>query len=85
MHGDFSTGQVSVGTTATQIFASKPGVDQVLIQNMGTASVFIGKAGVTAATGYPILAGDTVELPVTEAIFGIVATGTQTVAVLITA
>lgn len=84
MHEDFSTGQVSVGTSATLLFTAQPGVDEVTIQNLGTTEVFLGKAGVTTSNGFPLpgVAGASITLPVTEAIYGVVASGTQSVAII---
>jgi hypothetical protein len=83
---NFSTSQVSVGTTATKILPGKAGVDEITIENLGTTQVFIGGPGVTAATGFPLpgVAGASITLTTTQDIYGIVASGTQTVAVLVT-
>lgn len=74
-----STGQVSVGNTATQIIAA--GTRQaVLITNpSSTVTVFIGGSGVTTGNGQELLPGNSLTLPVVSAVFAIVATGTQTV------
>ena len=87
MFEDFSTAQVSVGTTPTLIVAAHNGVDEVTIENLGTTAVYIGKANVTTSNGFllPGVVGASVTLSATTAIYGIVASGTQAVAVLETA
>lgn len=77
-----STGQVSVGATATQIIAA--GTRQgVLITNPSTTvTVFIGGSGVTTANGQELLPVNSITVPVTSAVYGIVATGSQTVSFL---
>lgn len=83
---DFATSQVTVASTATLLTASADGRDEVTIQQLGTTPVYIGKAGVTTATGFPLpgVAGASITLPATEGIYGITASGTQAVAVLVT-
>jgi hypothetical protein len=83
----FAVSQVSITTTATQIVADNYGAEQVTIQNLGPTAVYIGGPGVTTSNGFPIqgAAGTSLTLPATTAIYGIVAAGTQTVAVLETA
>jgi len=81
---DFSTAQVTVGITATLIAASKSGIDKVTIENLGTTPVYIGKSNVSATNGFllPGTIGASITLSATTDIYGIVATGTQAVAVL---
>lgn len=82
----FAASQVTVATTATLISASRPGGDSVTIQNLGTTAVYIGAANVTTANGFPIpgVAGSSLTFPATTDVYGIVASGTQAVAVLST-
>jgi hypothetical protein len=81
-------GLVSVGTTATLLAAVEVGRSgqTILVQNpSGGANVFIGGAGVTTASyGYLVTGGSAfaIELENGEGIFAVVATGTQSVAVL---
>lgn len=82
---DFITGQVTVGATATLIRAANDGRDEITIQNLGTTPVYIGKdANVTTSNGFPIpgVAGSSITIPATTAIYGIVASGSQAVAFL---
>ena len=75
-----ATGQVSVGATATQIIAANATRAGVLITNpSATVSVYIGLSGVTSSTGAILGPGQSLTLPVTSAVYGIVGTGTQTV------
>jgi hypothetical protein len=76
---------VSVGVTATTLPASAlAGRQRLLIQNVGTASVFVGGAGVTTANGIEIQVFGNLSLDVssTVSVSGIVASGTQNVRVL---
>ena len=84
MYEAFATSQVTVGATPTLISAARDGGDDVTIMNFGTTQVFIGNANVSPTTGFPIpgVAGASLTIPVTTDVFGIVASGTQPVAVL---
>lgn len=77
----FSTSQTVVATTATPIVAERSGRDTVVIENHGTTNVFLGNSGVTTSTGLllPGVVGASVAIETTEAIYGIVGTGTQAV------
>jgi len=84
-----SHGIVSVTTAATALNASLDGGKDgstISVQNpTGGATVYIGGAGVTTASyGFVLLAGTTftIELNQGETLFGIVASSTQSVAVL---
>ena len=75
-----STGQVSVTTGATQIIGSNTSRGGLLITNPASSVVvFIGGSGVTSTTGQELLAGNSISLPDVAAVYGIVATGSQTV------
>lgn len=71
-------GRTTVAVTATLIYTAATGGATVLIRNAGTASVFLGGSTVTTATGFELLAGDTVTLPIgaLDTVYGIVASGT---------
>jgi hypothetical protein len=76
--------QVIVGTTAT-ILAAATNFDQtVWLHNSGGGVVYIGAADVSTANGYKLDNGDKMELPVGdhEALYGVTASGTNTVCVL---
>lgn len=80
--------RVSVGTTATLLSTSAVGRNgqTVLVQNpAGGVDIYIGGAGVTTSSyGYLLSAGAAfaIELTFNEAIYGVVASSTQTVNVL---
>lgn len=77
--------RVTVATTATLIdTGSAMGATTVLIRNPGSASVYLGPAAVLTTTGFELAAGDAVTVPLgpSEALYGIVATGTVIVHVL---
>lgn len=82
---DTATAQttVSVGTSATQILASKITRRSFEIAHNGAATVFLGPDNtVTTSNGTPLLAYATYSRPgYTGAVFGIVASGTQDVRV----
>jgi hypothetical protein len=86
MYEAFATSQVTVGSTPTLISAARDGGDSVTIENLGATQVFIGGPNVSTTTGFPIpgVAGASLTLGATTAIYGIVASGTQAVAVLAT-
>jgi hypothetical protein len=73
-----------VGTAPALIVPQAAGRESVTIQNTGTTAVYLGNSSVTANTGIllPGVVGASVTLNTTDAIFGIAATGTQTVGVV---
>ena len=81
-------GLVSVGATATLLSAAEAGRDgqTVLVQNpAGGATVYLGGAGVTTVSyGYSLEGGVAfaIELQTGEALYGVVASGTQSVSVI---
>lgn len=75
-----ATGQVSVGNSATQIIAANTSRSGVVITNpSASTTIYVGTSGVTTSTGAILPPGSSLTLPVTSAVYGIVATGTQTV------
>jgi hypothetical protein len=79
--------RVSIGTTATVVSASSVGRDgqTVAIQNPSGATVYLGGAGVTTTSyGFELGAGITfsIEMRHNEQLYGVVASGTQTVNVI---
>lgn len=79
-----NTNQISVGSTSTLILAANANRKRLVLINMGTTNVFIGNIGVTIGTGQLLLgiAGYIIPLYFTGAVYGIVGTGTQTIAYL---
>lgn len=79
-----NTNQISVGSVSTLIIAANASRKRLVLTNMGTTNVFIGNIGVTIGTGQLLLgiAGYVIPLYFTGAVYGIVGTGTQTIAYL---
>lgn len=74
--------RVTVATTATLVYTARDGGSSVLVRNAGSASVFLGDATVTTASGFELVAGSAVRLDFTQksdTVYGIVATGTNRV------
>lgn len=80
----FKTAQATIGTTATLIVAARSGRDTVVVENHGTTDVYVGPAGVTAATGLllPGTKGASIAIETTDAVYGVVASGTQVVSAI---
>jgi hypothetical protein len=78
-----TSAQVTVTTTATLLVAASTFDQTVWLHNSGGA-MYIGASNVTTANGYKLDNDDKMELPVgdNEALYGIVASGTNTVYVL---
>lgn len=81
--GNIATNQVSVASTAggTQIVAARTARVDVTIENSGTTDVYLGASGVTTSTGFLLkgIAGAAVTINTAAAVYGIVASSTQTV------
>ena len=85
--GAFATSQAPIGTAAAQIVAARTGASgtgriSVTLYNFGSATVFIGASGVTAANGLPLAARASLTIDTMAAVFGVAASGTQTVGAL---
>lgn len=85
----YEQGTVSVGTTATLVCTVGTENDGALIQNNGSAAVFLGGPGVTtsgATQGVQLAASATVAVPSvggsTHDLYAVVATGTADVSYL---
>lgn len=74
-----ATGQVSVANTATQIIAANTRQGVLITNPSSTVTVYIGGSGVTTGNGQELLPGCSLTLPIVSAVYGIVATGSQTV------
>lgn len=78
--GQFSN--TSITTSATLIVGAVSTRKELLIENCGTAAVYLGTSGTTTTIGYPLLPGYTLalrRLDSPDAWYGIVATGTADV------
>lgn len=74
-----ATGQVSIANTATLIIAANTRQGVLITNPSTTVTVFIGGSGVTTGNGQELLPGNSLTIPAVSAIYGIVATGAQTV------
>lgn len=80
---DLSQSAVSVATTQTLLAAANGSRRELRVANVGSATVYYGKTGVTTATGQPIAPGQTLfEDTYNGALYGIVASGTVAVRVM---
>jgi hypothetical protein len=71
--------QVLNASTATLLMAARPTRRCALVTNSdATITIYVGNAGVTASTGQPIKAGNSLTMPITGAIYAIAASGTPT-------
>lgn len=77
----FKTSQATIAATATQIVAARAGRDTVIIEQTGAKDVYVGASDVTTSTGMllPGVVGASISLETTDAVYGIVASGTQVV------
>lgn len=83
LSGDnIATSQVSVAATATLIAALRSGRRSITVEQLGTTAVYLGGSGVTTANGVLLAGtvGSSVTMNFTGALYGITASGTQTVA-----
>ena len=82
----YKSGQVPVGTTATALFTTGPAPVNSSVLVSSSAAAFVGPAGVTTTTGFPVVANSPTLIPVTGAendqLFAVVSTGTATVSYL---
>lgn len=83
-----SSGQVTVGTTPTLLSAAETDSsagEQIVVNNSGAVSVYLGGPTVSTATGYALAAGvvsPRLELGTGEALYAVVAAATSTLGVL---
>ncbi|KAA6459648.1 hypothetical protein DYQ86_16140 [Acidobacteria bacterium AB60] len=77
-----STGQASVGTTATALTGTSAGSQAIVkAPATNTQTIYVGGSGVTTATGYPLEPGASVPLPLRAvAIYAVAAATGQKVA-----
>ena len=78
---NYANGQVATSTSAATLLAARATRRKVKFKNTdGSITVYIGAATVSAANGYPLLAGAEVELTITTLIQAIAASGTPSIA-----
>lgn len=80
----FKTAQVTVADSATLIAAARPGRRKLRVINLGTTAVYLGGSAVATTTGILLTGavGAEREIETSEAIYGVVASGTQAVSVI---
>ena len=80
---NLNTPQVPCGSSATLAAAQRTRNAITLAVPAGGATVFVGGAGVTTSTGFPVGAGFSLTLqPFNGPVYCVVATGSQTLEVL---
>lgn len=81
---DYATGQTALSGTAAQIVAARKNRKAVLVINHGSVPVFLGKVGVTAATGVRLSPQDGagIVVPTAAALYGITGGAGTTVSFL---
>lgn len=79
-----ATAQASVSTTAAQVIAARLNRGSLTIENLSTTPVYLGASGVTTSTGFllPGTVGAMVTIPTQGAVYGVVGTGTGSIAIL---
>ena len=78
--------QTSVTTTATLLVAASTVNRDINIHSISNTSIYLGGSTVTTSNGFLFEKDDgylTVSLPANETLYAIVATGTETVSVLL--
>jgi hypothetical protein len=83
-YANIATGQVSVASTATLIVAARAGRKEATIVNNSTTAVFLGASSVTPSSGLLLagVVGEGITITGGAAIYGITATGSETVSYL---
>ena len=76
--------QVSVSTTAVIIAPAANSYQNIYLHNLGGGAIFIGGSNVTTSNGYKLDNNDKLSLIIgdVEALYGVAASGTHTLAVL---
>lgn len=71
--------RITCATTATLAYTAATGGSTALFRNAGTASVFLGAAAVTTSTGFEVIPGAAVSLPLgpSDPVYCIVVTSTN--------
>jgi hypothetical protein len=81
--------QVSVGTSATEIFTADTDGNLIYLTMADSGHIYVGGSGVTTSTGMRIEHGSAmqpieIKLVAGEALYGVTGTGTEVVTVLVT-
>jgi hypothetical protein len=74
----FTSSAVVVQTTPTKLVDQSMGRGSLLISNRGPNAIYLGGTDVTTATGFPIPAGESIEMDETNgAVYAIAETANQ--------
>ena len=77
MAATLNHGAVSVTTSETTIRAAEPNRVSLLIQNLGSVDVYVGKSGVTQSNGIRVRPGDSFgTIQFTGTVVGVAVSGT---------
>jgi hypothetical protein len=78
-----TSAQVTITTTAG-IIASANSYKTIYLHNLGSGSIYLGGSNVTTSNGYKMDNGDKLSIVIgdLEALYGVAASGTHTLAVL---
>ena len=78
----FVVGRFTATTTSAQAVAARANRKYVTVQSLitNTDTVDIGPSGVSAGSGFPLLPGDSIDLPTTAAIHADAVSGSQVLA-----
>ena len=76
--------QVTVSTTAVIIAPAANSYQNIYLHNLGGGAIYIGGSNVTTSNGYKLDNGDKLSIIIgdVEALYGVAASGTHTLAVL---
>ena len=79
-----TSAQVTVTTTAVIIAPAANSYQNIYLHNLGAGAIYIGGSNVTTSNGYKLDNGDKLSLIIgdVEALYGVAASGTHTLAVL---
>lgn len=76
-NSNIATGQVAVTTTASRVVLARATRDRVTLAPATRVPYFVGPAGVTAATGIPVLDGGAITLETTAEVWAVSASNVQ--------
>lgn len=66
-----ATSNVSVPSSPVAVFTPSGNTTVAVLTNTGTSTLFLGQSGVTAATGLPLLAGQSIQVDYNSAIYAV--------------
>lgn len=80
----FYTSQVTVADSATLLAAVRRGRRKIKVVNLGTTAVYLGNSAVATTTGVLLTGavGAEREIETNEAVYAVVASGTQAVSIV---